>query len=323
VITPIFIFSLPRSGSTLLQRILAAHPQVHTTAEPWLLLPPLYSLRRGGVYAEYNHQYLHRAISEFCLELPNGEEDYTDSVRAFALDLYRKVSPPGTRYFLDKTPRYHLVAETIIRMFPEGKFIFLWRNPLAVSASVIDSFGGGRWRLHDYKIDLFDGLEELLKGYTAHGDRCLALKFEDMINDPLREFRVVFEYLGLPFEKEILSRFSEIRFRGRLGDPTGRERYTELSREPLEKWHRILRNPLRKAWARKYLHWLGDARLATMGYQRSLVLEELEAVPAGMQYLFSDLIRVHLGVLKICLEPFILWDKVRLLPAWRKIHGCR
>ena len=34
----VFLLSLPRSGSTLLQRLLAAHPQVHTVAEPWLML---------------------------------------------------------------------------------------------------------------------------------------------------------------------------------------------------------------------------------------------------------------------------------------------
>ena len=37
--TPIFIISLPRSGSTLLQRILTSHESVASASEPWLLLP--------------------------------------------------------------------------------------------------------------------------------------------------------------------------------------------------------------------------------------------------------------------------------------------
>jgi len=48
----IFILSLPRSGSTLLQRILGGHSQVHTVAEPWLMLNPLYALRETGIEAE-------------------------------------------------------------------------------------------------------------------------------------------------------------------------------------------------------------------------------------------------------------------------------
>jgi len=52
LITPIFIFSLPRSGSTLMERILATHPAVGTASEPWILLPFLYTRIRDGVYAE-------------------------------------------------------------------------------------------------------------------------------------------------------------------------------------------------------------------------------------------------------------------------------
>jgi hypothetical protein len=49
--TPLFLLSLPRSGSTLAQRILAAHGGIATTSEPWILLPYLYvrtSYRRVG-----------------------------------------------------------------------------------------------------------------------------------------------------------------------------------------------------------------------------------------------------------------------------------
>src|SRR5919107_2181016 len=41
--TPLFLLSLPRSGSTLAQRILAAHGGIATTSEPWILLPYLYA----------------------------------------------------------------------------------------------------------------------------------------------------------------------------------------------------------------------------------------------------------------------------------------
>jgi hypothetical protein len=41
--TPLFLLSLPRSGSTLAQRILAAHAGIATTSEPWILLPYLYA----------------------------------------------------------------------------------------------------------------------------------------------------------------------------------------------------------------------------------------------------------------------------------------
>ena len=55
-IRPIFIFSLPRAGSTLVQRVLAAHDDIATTSEPWILLPFLFSTKEQGVYAEYSSQ---------------------------------------------------------------------------------------------------------------------------------------------------------------------------------------------------------------------------------------------------------------------------
>ena len=54
-ISPIFLYSLPRSGSTLLQRMLADNPVIATASEPWFLLPIVYSTKSSGVYAEYSH----------------------------------------------------------------------------------------------------------------------------------------------------------------------------------------------------------------------------------------------------------------------------
>jgi hypothetical protein len=81
MVTPVFLLSLPRSGSTLAQRILASHTEVATTSEPWLLLPYLYTLRDHGVYAEYSHSTMVTAIRELCSSFPSGEKDYLDEVR--------------------------------------------------------------------------------------------------------------------------------------------------------------------------------------------------------------------------------------------------
>jgi hypothetical protein len=62
----IFVFSLPRTGSTLLQRIIATQPDVATASEPWILIPYLYTLRENGVYAEYGHRMMVRAVEDFC-----------------------------------------------------------------------------------------------------------------------------------------------------------------------------------------------------------------------------------------------------------------
>ena len=67
---PLFLLCLPRSGSTLVQRVLASHAEIATVSEPWLLLPLLYSIREHGIRAEYWHQTAAQAIADFIEELP-------------------------------------------------------------------------------------------------------------------------------------------------------------------------------------------------------------------------------------------------------------
>src|SRR5688572_7827725 len=133
---PIFLFSLPRAGSTLVQRVIASHDDVHTVSEPWLLLPFLYALRTDGARAEYWHEAGAEALADFCGALPGGEDEYRAAVRELAERLYSAATPDGPRYFLDKTPHYHVIADEVMRTFPDAKFVFLWRNPLAALASL-------------------------------------------------------------------------------------------------------------------------------------------------------------------------------------------
>ncbi|PJA08408.1 MAG: sulfotransferase, partial [Flavobacteriales bacterium CG_4_10_14_0_2_um_filter_32_8] len=91
-----------------------------------------------------------------------GKEDYYVAVRHFAEELYGKASDKQATYFLDKTPRYSLVVEDVIETFPDGKFLFLWRNPLSLVASMMETWGSGRWNLYYLNVDLYQGLERLI-----------------------------------------------------------------------------------------------------------------------------------------------------------------
>ena len=296
--TPLFLFSLPRSGSTLAQRILAAHAPIATASEPWVLLPYLYALRDRGAYAEYNHGVLVQAVEDFCDTLPGGRDDYLAEVRELMLRLYSRASPGGARYFLDKTPRYHLVAEDVVAAFPEAKIVLLWRNPLAVLASIIETWSGGKWNLYRFKVDIYDGVENLVRARERHGERTHAVRYEDLVTDPVTAWDGVFRYLDLPFEPSSLEQFSGITLAGRMGDPTGIGKYAAVSNASLEGWERTLNNPFRKAWCRRYLRWIGRERLALMGYDLDALLADLDALTTSVQRVGSDLGRDCRGVVR-------------------------
>jgi hypothetical protein len=295
-IEPIFIFSIPRSGSTLVQRIIAAHEGVATVSEPWLALPLAYTFRPRGVSAEYQHPLMVGAIEDFCEELPGGSEDYRSALRECILGLYEKAAGAEARYFLDKSPPYCLVAQEIMSLFPEGKFIFLWRNPLSVAASIIETWEP--WRPVLFRDDLFIGLPRLVAAYTSNPHRAHAVRFEDLVGGDERRWSLLMEYLGIEFEPDTLRRFTEVKLNGRMGDPTGPSQYSSLSSEPQQKWRETLANPLRKAWCRKYLDFLGSRRLATMGYDHRLLLQDLDSQPLSTKTLLPDLGRLIEDVAK-------------------------
>ena len=130
----------------------------------------------------------------------------------------------------------------------------------------------------------------------------------------------MFEYLELPFDPQVLTAFSNVKFKGRLGDQTGRYTYDGISRKPLEKWKTTMANGLRKHWLRGYLRWLGAERLALMGYDLDGMLREVRAIPSGMRFLLSDLGRMLRAPLTAILEPHQVFKKLKLLPQSHRIH---
>jgi hypothetical protein len=295
---PLFIFSITRSGSTLVQRVLGSYPEVATVSEPWLLIPFLYTLRRNGVVAEYTHSLAVDAIEDFCRVLPNGVEDYRAELRRFAARLYAKAAGEGSaRYFLDKTPPYFFVIDDVLALFPYARAILLWRNPLSVLASLIH-FDGGAWDPARYRENLFGGLARLVEAERRHGDRICAVRYEDLVAGGEDHWRRIACYLGLEFDPDALTRFSEVRLNGRMGDPFGARRYSSLSTEPMEKWRSSLNNPVRKAWADRWLRWLGRERLAVMGYDLDALRGELHALRNDNAELAGDCRRCALALLR-------------------------
>lgn len=285
-VKPIFVFSISRSGSTLVQRVIGAHAGVATVSDPWLLLPQLFAFKPQGVQAEYVHPLMVSALEEFCAQLPNGREDYRQGLHDFVLHLYGQAAGLDRTHFLDKTPPYCLISDEIMQLFPEGRFVFLWRNPLSVIASTIQTFEP--WHPTMSRSELFIGLPRLVDAYRANRDRAHSACFEELTSGETEPWREMVAHLDLEFEPDALERFSDVDLGGRMGDPTGVKRYSALSSEPNEKWKTVLANPLRVEWCRRYLRILGDERLAVMGYDGDTLRGELDALPVGTKALLGD-----------------------------------
>lgn len=320
-VDPLFLCSLPRSGSTLLQRMLGAHSQIATAAEPWILLPLLYALRSEGVYSEYNHRVAHEAMIDFISGLDGGKATYQAACAEMVSAMYVRSSAPGSRYFLDKTPRYHLILEDILELFPNAKFVILWRNPLAVVASIMETWSAGKWRPYRYKIDLFTGLQHLVAAVRANPDRFSVVHYEQLVSDPQRVVEGLLSELELPFEPAVVSSFGDTPVQGRVGDRTGVRAYETVSTVPLDKWRASLASPVRASWARHYLRWIGGERLDVMGYDLTSLLDELKDAPTDYRRVPSDLYFSAKGLAWSLFEPTIMSQKLRRLPRWHRVYS--
>lgn len=319
-VTPIFIFSLPRSGSTLLQRLIAMHSEVATESETWLLLPLFYLTKNQTGVSEYNQGYAKNGIQEALGKIEDGTDFYYEQAAKLARTIYSQLAKNGEKYFLEKTPRYHLIIDEIISSFPDAKIIFLWRNPLAIINSMLTSWGKDRWNIFRYKIDLYKGLENMVSAFEKYGNRSISIKYEDLLELPEKELNRIMEYLGLPLEKIEPEKLGENILTGSMGDNTGINIYTSLSKEPLDKWKHQNSNLVRKAWCRRYLKWIGDERLMLMGYDGNELRNQLSNFRLTPGRVISDIVRIIYGFIYSLLDLPNIWKKLNMIWQRKKIY---
>ena len=274
---PIFIFSLPRAGSTLLQRILMSHPEVASVAEPWLLLPLFYTMKANGTVSEFSHRTCQVAYKDFIANLPGKQNAYNRSLRKFILSLYSMQCKNDERYFLDKTPRYYFIIPELAEIFPDAKFIFLFRNLRDVYSSIIRTWGNGNFhKLYENYVDLMEGPGLLSKGYELLADKSYALKYEDFVQNPERYLRDICDYLEIKYSGTLLDDFNKQDTRGRLGDPTGIKQYAKISKTPLNQWEITFNTFFKKRILYRYAKSINESIYAAQGYSKEKILKEID-----------------------------------------------
>lgn len=274
--TPIFLLSLPRAGSTLLQKLLSAHPSIASTGEPWILLPLVYSGKETGIVTEYGHASAYRSYVELLNRLPNGRADYLRASANMAKELYQALRTEEESHFVDKTPRYNLIIPEILEMFPDARFVFLFRNPLSVMASSLVFHGRRASHLYLCKDDVVRGTKLLSEGLHLAGDRGFTLRYEDLVSEPQKKVREVMGYLELEYRAAQLSSFSEIEFS--RGDPFGTKEYKNIEKKTQEKWRKTLDTRFLARLAGRWLKEIGDPALQAQGYSLAECLNQVESL---------------------------------------------
>lgn len=285
--TPIFIFSLPRSGSTLLQRILLSSGECSTLGEPSLLLRFLGDSKDVARYATYRENNLEVSMYDMRAKWSGFDDAYREGVKNLMLNIYTNLSD-GKKYFVDKTPRYTLIAEEIYKTFPNAKFIVLWRHPLAVAASISSTFYKGKWRFDDFIVDLTTGIDRLYAFQQKYSDQVCSIRYEDLVSAPEATLIQVGDYLGWPDLAKVSNDALPASAGGTLGDPSGVVKYSRLSPESRDSWMNTYNNWYRKNWAKKYFAHPRANWLEELGYSLPTNLQSC-SLPKNLLTSLGDL----------------------------------
>lgn len=191
---PIFVLGMPRSGSTLVEQILASHPLIEGTRE----LPNIQSLARQT----------ERNGTLYPASIENVDFAQFAALGSVYLDGTRVHRKHGTPYFIDKMPNNWAYIPLIHLMFPNAKIIDTRRDAMACAFSNFKQhFARGQafsydlthlGRYYSDYVRLMAHMNAVLPG------RVHLIAHEQLVDNTEHEVRRLLDYLGLPFDPACL-----------------------------------------------------------------------------------------------------------------------
>ncbi len=253
---PIFIVGLPRSGSTLVEQILASHSAVEGTMEladigliaKGLKSPLTDGSQRGGPPLQYPATLVGLGADA---RIALGERYLADT---------RVHRPLGRPFFTDKMPSNFQHIGLIQLILPNARIIDVRRHPLGAGFSAFKQhFAQGQ----NFTYDL-DDLGRYYRDYVRlmdHVDRVLPGRvhrviYEDLVQDTEAEVRRLLAYCALPFEDGCLRFHANDRAVRTVSSEQVRR---PIFREGLEQWRKYepYLDPLKAALGDALQHWRG------------------------------------------------------------------
>jgi len=230
---PIFILGLPRSGSTLLEQILASHSQVDGTLE----LPNIMSLvhrLQGRAKVKVDEEAPYPKI------LTELEAQYFDQFGQQYIE-DTQVFRQGAPFFIDKMPNNFLHVGLIKLILPRAKVIDARRHPMSCCFSNFkqlfaegQEFTYGLQEIGEYYqqyLKVMDHWDNVLPGFV------LRVQHEDVVDDLETQVHRILDFCDLPFEQTCLEFYKTERH---IRTPSSEQVRQPIYKTGLEQWRNFL-----------------------------------------------------------------------------------
>ncbi len=229
--SPVFVVGFPRSGTTLLEQMLDAHPRLQSMDERPFFHVLSDRLGRAGINVPRD---LHKLGQEECDAL---RKDY------LALACAGITRRRGTQ-LVDKNPLNMLWLPLIHRLFPKARFILALRDPRDVILSCY---------MQNFRVTLLAAasrsLEHLARAYVAamaswlhhvavFKPDVLTSRHEDLVADPAGQTRRIAAFLGLDQAESMLGFADHARGKGYIRTPSYAQVIEPINTRSVGRWQR-------------------------------------------------------------------------------------
>jgi len=244
----VFLVGFPRSGTTLLEQVLASHPQVEALEERDTLNDAMAAYgRRPGELAG----------------LADAPQSEISRLRAaYWQRIAAEGAKPKGKVFVDKHPLHTFRLPLIAKLFPEAKVLFARRDPRDV---VLSGFRR-RFAMNGpmYQLLTLDGAARFYDAAMQFGEQlggalpldCHVVRHEALVEDFDATGRAVCDFLGLPWTDAMRGFAGRIQDRG-VATPSGAQLAAGLSAEGVGAWRRYAAHlapvmPILQPWVERF-----------------------------------------------------------------------
>ena len=216
-LTPVFIFSAPRSGTTMLGAMLGASSEAVTLPEaPFIgylhyrYLREVDSVPAQRIVDEINgsfrlaHWEIGRLDDRFPVPEHLDDAGYGALVEAMVRAFIERQGARGVRVWIEHSPVHSRYVEGLQRVFPRARFVHLVRDGRAVAASTLPL----DWGANTIREAAAGWLEDIAYGVTAEQllgpDVCLRVHYEALLLSPDETLKTICDFLSLPYEADMV-----------------------------------------------------------------------------------------------------------------------
>ena len=201
---PVFVLGFPRSGTTLVEQTLSAHPMISAGDE----LPLINDITNIMPRMLNSPLQYPEALAELWM---GDHRDGLDNLRDYYLQkaAQMEVAEPGATWFTDKMPLNETQLGLIALLFPASSLIHVIRHPLDVMISALSNhFTHGYFCATSLESAAthYVRVMDLVMHYRAEmALRYLPIRYEAMVTNQEETVRAILDFIGVPFDERCLS----------------------------------------------------------------------------------------------------------------------